>query len=184
MTDPSPLRSTSASHPASTPHSGSNHHPSTVSICDQRRLHRPRGNRLLRRHHDWHEHSRPIDRQRRLAASRAVLRQANRCWAPSHARRATSGTTAPGAKDSAWYNAAPFSSSLQRRRQPTPLQISTRPRGPEACPTIWSTIYANHPVMKVRIFRTMLPSARCGQNIAYRAILSLSALARAEFAVR
>ena len=36
----------------------------------------------------------------------------------------------------------PLSALLHRRRRPTPLRISTRPRGAEAS-TIWSTIYAN-----------------------------------------
>jgi hypothetical protein len=51
-----------------------------------------------------------------------------------------SDTTVPGAKDSATMR--PFSALLQRRRRPTPLRISTRPRGGEAS-TICSTIYAN-----------------------------------------
>src|SRR6266511_228314 len=55
-------------------------------------------------------------------------------------RRAISDTTAPGAYDSATIR--PLSSSLHRRRRPTPLRISTRPRGAVAS-TIWSTIYAN-----------------------------------------
>src|SRR5258708_31827202 len=36
----------------------------------------------------------------------------------------------------------PFSSSLQRRRRPTPVRISTRPRGREVS-NISSTIYVN-----------------------------------------
>src|SRR6266511_808726 len=55
-------------------------------------------------------------------------------------RRAISDTTAPCAYDSATIR--PLSSSLHRRRRPTPLRISTRPRGAVAS-TIWSTIYAN-----------------------------------------
>ena len=47
---------------------------------------------------------------------------------------------APGAYDSATIR--PLSSSLHRRRRPTPLRTSTRPRGAVAS-TICSTIYAN-----------------------------------------
>jgi hypothetical protein len=36
----------------------------------------------------------------------------------------------------------PLASSLHRRRRPTPLRMSIRPRGAEAS-TIWSTICAN-----------------------------------------
>src|SRR5262245_43866494 len=58
------------------------------------------------------------------------------------------------------------SALLHRRRRPTPLRISTRPRGAEAS-TIWSTIYANRCLQQVRIFRTMPLAARWGKDTAY-----------------
>src|SRR4249920_3763820 len=79
-------------------------------------------------------------------------------------RRATSDTTAPGANDSATIR--PLSALFHRRRRPTPLRISTRPRGAEAS-TIWSTIYANRCHQLVRIFRTMPLAARWGKDTAY-----------------
>ena len=123
-----------------------------------------RRTRFLRSHHDRHEHGRLVRRQsqlavpRRLAPGKEMLR-ADLC------RRATSDTTAPGAYDSATIR--PLSSSLHRRRRPTPLRISTRPRGAVAS-TIWSTIYANRcricePMQSVRIFRTMPLAARWGE---------------------
>src|SRR5215813_9762011 len=71
------------------------------------------------------------------------LRHTNRCCGEMPCRRATSDTTAPGAYDSATIR--PLTSSLHRRRRPTPTWISTRPRGSEAS-TIWSTIYVNRTV--------------------------------------
>src|SRR5437667_10776958 len=72
--------------------------------------------------------------------------------------------TAPGANDSATIRS--LSAVLHRRRRPTPLRISTRPRGAEAS-TIWSTIYANRCHQQVRIFRTMPLAARWGKDTAY-----------------
>src|SRR4249920_3162750 len=80
-------------------------------------------------------------------------------------RRATSDTTAPGANGSATIR--PLSALFHRRRRPTPLRISTRPRGAEAS-TIWSTIYANRCHQLVRIFRTMPLAARWGKDTAYQ----------------
>jgi hypothetical protein len=58
---------------------------------------------------------------------RAALRQANRCWGEMSCRRATSGTMAPGTKDSATIR--PLASSLHRRRRPgTDLDIDPTPR--------------------------------------------------------
>src|SRR5262245_47025042 len=56
----------------------------------------------------------------------------------------------------------PLSALLHRRRRPTPLRISTRPRGAEAS-TIWLTIYANRCLQQVRIFRTMPLAAAYGE---------------------
>jgi hypothetical protein len=50
--------------------------------------------------------------------ARAARRQADRCCGESPRRRATSDTTAPGAKDSATIR--PLISSLQRRRRTAP----------------------------------------------------------------
>src|SRR5262245_32146101 len=75
-----------------------------------------------------------------------------------------SDTIAPGANDSATIRS--LSELLHRRRRPTPLRISTRPRGAEAS-TIWSTIYANRCHQQVRIFRTMPLAARWGKDTAY-----------------
>ena len=83
------------------------------------------GNRLLRSHHDRHEHSRPIGRQRQLALPRRLAPRQTDAGGLISCRRAASDTTAPGAKDSATMR--PFSLSLQRRRRPTPFRISTRP---------------------------------------------------------
>src|SRR5262245_20580839 len=60
----------------------------------------------------------------------------------------------------------PLSALLHRRRRPTPLRISTRPRGAKAS-TISSTIYANRCLQQVRIFRTMPLAARWGNDTAY-----------------
>src|SRR6476620_11017165 len=90
-------------------------------------------------------------------------------------RRATSDTTAPGANDSATIR--PLSALFHRRRRPTPLRISTRPRGAEAS-TIWSTIYANRCHQLVRIFRTMPLAARWGKDTAYEASHRYSPCAR------
>src|SRR3954470_7069063 len=79
-------------------------------------------------------------------------------------RRATSDTTATGVNDSATIR--PLSALFHRPRPPTPLRISTRPRGAEAS-TIWSTIYANRCHQQVRIFRTMPLAARWGKDTAY-----------------
>ena len=70
----------------------------------------------------------------------AAFRQANRCWGLISYRRATSETTAPARYDSATIR--PFCSSLERRRRPTPVRISTRPPGREVS-NISSTIYVN-----------------------------------------
>src|SRR5262245_5265767 len=72
--------------------------------------------------------------------------------------------SAPGANDSATIR--PLSALLHRRRRPTPLRISTRPRGAEAS-TIWSTVYANRCHQQIRIIRTMPLAARSAKDTAY-----------------
>ena len=125
-----------------------------------------RHNRLLRCHHGRRKHGglvlrlSPAGRPRRLAPGKEMLRA-------DLMPAATSDTTAPAANDFATIR--PLSALLHRRRRPTPLRISTRPRGAEAS-TIWSTIYANRCHQQVRIFRTMPLAARWGQNTAYRPI--------------
>jgi hypothetical protein len=148
----------------STPHSARTTIPA-VPYRDRGR----RRNRLLGRHHDRHEHGCCVHRQRQLAC-RAALRQGKEML---RADLATSDTTAPGANDSATIR--PLSALLHRRRRPTPLRISTRPRGAEAS-TIWSTIYANRCRQQVRIFRTMPLAARWGKDTAYTASTNLMPL--------
>src|SRR5271165_5307835 len=96
--------------------------------------------------------------------ARAALRQTKRCWGVTSCRRATSDTTAPGAYDSATIR--PLSSSLQRRRRPTPTRMSMWLRRFEAS-TICSTIYANRSIQSVRICTLSSLAARWGQNTAY-----------------
>src|SRR5215472_10537737 len=90
---------------------------------------------------------------------RAALRHTNRCCGEMPCRRATSDTTAPGAYDSATIR--PLTSSLHRRRRPTPTWISTRPRGSEAS-NIWSTIYANRTVCDGSYFACQLAYDKVG----------------------
>src|SRR5258708_18289401 len=73
--------------------------------------------------------------------ARAALRHPNKCWGLISYRRATSETTAPARYDSATIR--PFCSSVQRRRQPTPVRTSTRPSGRRELSNISSTIYVN-----------------------------------------
>src|SRR4029077_12212390 len=60
----------------------------------------------------------------------------------------------------------PLTSSLHRRRRPTPVRISMRPRRSEAS-TIWSTIYASRSNQTDYIFRIRSHAARWGQSTAY-----------------
>jgi transposase InsO family protein len=72
----------------------------------------------------------------------------------------------PGANDSATMR--PLTSSLQRRRRPTPTRTSTRPRGFEVA-TIWSTRYAT-------------PHPECGPHrAAHRARYKVGAEARFQY---
>src|SRR6266540_3731012 len=91
-------------------------------------------------------------------------------------RRAISDTTAPGAYDSATIR--PLSSSLHRRRRPTPLRISTRPRGAVAS-TIWSTIYANRSCQH----RSHLPNYAALRKMGAKHRLRLLVLQRNLFAL-
>ena len=71
---------------------------------------------------------------------------------------------------------APCPRYSTRHRRPTPLRISTRPRGAEAS-TIWSTIYAIRCHQLVRVFRTMPLAARWGKDTAYtKALVRIAAL--------
>ena len=79
---------------------------------------------------------------------------------------------------------APCPRYSTRHRRPTPLRISTRPRGAEAS-TIWSTIYAIRCHQLVRVFRTMPLAARWGKDTAYTtALVRIAALYAIEADIR
>ena len=88
-------------------------------------------------HHDWHKYGRLLGRQRQSAIPRRFAPDkqmlSTHLMPARHLRHDRAGRV---------RNDRPLSASLHRRRRPTPLRISTRPRGAEAT-TIRSTIYAN-----------------------------------------
>lgn len=89
--------------------------------------------------------------------SSAARRHADRCCGESPWRRATSDTTAPGAKDSATIRA--LSSSLQRRRRTCPCSSEASTKIP--------TINATRSVQTGPMLQVRPPATMCGQMTAY-----------------